>query len=95
MKPHFSNTSNPVDFPRSNKSTRTRILELAAQCGLGRDRWNTTEQFELFLENYTDLIVRECSRTIQDFVDHRIPASEYPKKLIETFGKENNEQSTY
>jgi hypothetical protein len=35
---------------------------------------------------FAKLIVRECSTVIQDFVDHRIPASEYPARLKENFG---------
>jgi len=33
----------------------------------------------------SELIVRECSIIIQDFVDHRIPASEYPNRLKDHF----------
>jgi len=65
------------------------IKELADQS------WNT---FDLrgvevgppyvFAERFAELIVRECSIVIQDFVDHRIPASEYPKQLKEHFGVE-------
>lgn len=34
-----------------------------------------------FEEKFAKLIVQECAMTIQDFVDHRIPASEYPARL--------------
>lgn len=37
-----------------------RILELAGQAGMGHERWNTTAQFESFLEKFAELIVREC-----------------------------------
>lgn len=36
-----------------------------------------------------DLIVRECALIVQEFVDHRIPASEYPERLKQHFGVEN------
>jgi len=33
-------------------------------------------------------LVTKCSQLIQDFVDQRIPASEYPRRLKEHFGLE-------
>ena len=38
------------------------------------------------LEKFAKLIVQECAETIQDFVDHRFPASEYPVRLKRYFG---------
>jgi hypothetical protein len=40
------------------------------------------------LEKFAELIVRECAETVQDFVDHRFPASEYPVRLRRYFGVE-------
>ncbi len=37
-----------------------KIRELAVEAGLGRERWNTTTQFEAFLQKFGDLIVQEC-----------------------------------
>jgi hypothetical protein len=37
-----------------------KIMELAEQAGKGRDRWNTTEQFDDFLQKFAKLIVNEC-----------------------------------
>ena len=67
-----------------------RIQELADQVGLGikhngiilTKNVNAAEAFEKFAQ----LIVQECAKTIQDFVDHRLPASEYPERLKEYFG---------
>jgi hypothetical protein len=39
-------------------------------------------------DKFAELIVRECAETIQDFVDHRFPASEYPVRLKRYFGVE-------
>jgi hypothetical protein len=48
-----------------------------------------THQREFFdKEKFAELIVRECAETIQDFVDHRFPASEYPVRLKYYFGVE-------
>lgn len=43
-----------------------RIMALAHQAGMGSERWNTTTQFESFLERFAHLIVLECGRAIDD-----------------------------
>jgi len=35
---------------------------------------------------FAELIVMECANVIQDFIDHRFPASEYPIRLKKYFG---------
>ena len=35
---------------------------------------------------FAELIVMECANVIQDFIDHRFPASEYPERLKQYFG---------
>jgi hypothetical protein len=49
----------------------------------GHIGWN--EQFQA---KFAELIVRKCAETVQDFVDHRFPASEYPVRLRRYFGVE-------
>lgn len=44
-----------------------------------------SDQFEFFTEVYGEYLVSHCANLIQDMVDQRIPASEYPYKLIEHF----------
>jgi len=34
------------------------------------------------------LVIEECAETVQDFVDHRFPASEYSSRLKHYFGVE-------
>lgn len=34
---------------------------------------------------FAEMIVKDCADTIQDFVDHRFPASEYPERLKKYF----------
>jgi len=46
------------------------------------------KELDVFLSKFAQLIVRECAETIQDFVDHRFPASEYPNRLKKYFGVE-------
>jgi hypothetical protein len=46
--------------------------------------WSTDYDHELSV--YSNNLVSECASLIQDMVDKRIPASEYPKLLREHFG---------
>lgn len=67
-----------------------RIQELAEQ---SRETVSSTEfageTWTQFDEGkFAQLIVRECAIAVQDFVDHRIPASEYPARLKKYFGVE-------
>jgi transketolase C-terminal domain/subunit len=64
-----------------------RIQELAEQAGMiiVDDEFST---YGKFAEKLAELIVKECAETIQDFVDHRFPASEYPNRLKKYFGVE-------
>lgn len=43
-----------------------RIKKLAEQAGYGSDRWNTTEQFEQFMEKFALLIVGECTNMLPE-----------------------------
>lgn len=43
-------------------------------------------------EKFAKLIVQECAETVQDFVDHRFPASEYPERLKKYFGVEDRDE---
>lgn len=68
-----------------------RIRELAVQAGAMEVKHNTNIPEALSLngeeiKNFAMLIIRECALTVQDFVDHRFPASEYPSRLKKHFG---------
>ena len=60
-----------------------RIQELAFKAGLGEHLWLDIADSDdvKVTEKFAELIVWECAETIQDFVDHRFPASEYPVRL--------------
>jgi hypothetical protein len=45
-----------------------------------------TEDCQHRMEMLAELIVEECAYAIQDFVNHRRPASEYPELLKHHFG---------
>jgi hypothetical protein len=57
-----------------------RIKELAEEAGLGRERWNSTEQFNTFLEKFAELILEECCRVIDG---HHEPV--YDGQLIKRY----------
>jgi len=59
-----------------------RIRKLAEQAGL---EYNFDPMLWLKYEKFAELIVQECGIVIQDFVDHRIPASEYRNRLKDHF----------
>jgi hypothetical protein len=48
------------------------------------DRWSTG-YINPELKLFTEFLVLECAAKIQEMVDHRIPASEYPEKLKSHF----------
>ena len=76
MKPHYTNTNNPIDFPKSENKMNERIRDLQiqafAECKTFEgDKIKTDEVFERFAE----LIVRECISTIENaengYLDYR------------------------
>jgi hypothetical protein len=67
MKPHYTNTNNPVDFPKSENKMNERIEELAKQANIWKPIHNhkTWVPGEYIaspgeLEKFAELIVREC-----------------------------------
>lgn len=60
-----------------------RIQELAHDAGLPTYNPNSVPTK---LEKFARLLIEECASRIQNYVDHRIPASQYPELLIEELG---------
>ena len=63
-----------------------RIKLLAEQAG-----WmmgDEVEGFNIRLDKFAELIVRECAGVVQNAVDHREPASTYVDKIKQHFGVE-------
>jgi hypothetical protein len=54
--PHYTNTDNPVDFPKT-KTMNSLIKQLAEQAGGGPSKWYTDPDV---LEKFAELIVAEC-----------------------------------
>jgi len=67
MKPHYTNTNNPVDFPKMNE----RIRELIEQAGIEFDDDLALESEPIFyltqtgLKQFAELIVQACAKTIE------------------------------
>ena len=63
MKPHYSNTINPIDFPKSKNKMNERIRELAEQAEDWADNQNFYESDyrDYLMEKFAELIVRECA----------------------------------
>lgn len=47
------------------------------------ETWTTlnAEQLERFQQAFAQQIVESCARLVQDLVDHRVSASEYPAEI--------------
>lgn len=63
-----------------------RIRQLAEQAG-----WmmgDEVEGFNIRLDKFAELIVRECAGVVQNAVDHREPANTYVDKIKQHFGVE-------
>jgi len=62
MKPHYTNTNNPVDFPKMNQ----RIRELANQM-FSMEQFEYAEEFinDEFMEKFAELIVEKCAGIIE------------------------------
>jgi hypothetical protein len=66
-----------------------RIDELAEQCSIEEyNQHGDLIEFGFNYEKFAELLINECAETVQDFVDHRFPASEYPVRLRRYFGVE-------
>lgn len=63
MKPHYTNTNNPVDFPKMNQ----RIRQLAEQAEDWADSQNFYESDyrDYFNKKFAELIVQACAKTIE------------------------------
>ena len=59
MKPHYTNTNNPIDFPKSENKMNERIHTLAEEAGLYCDGTPDAWDQEA-IERFAELIVREC-----------------------------------
>lgn len=50
--------------------------------GAGKPGYGT---LDFDVEEFADMLIKQCAMVIQDLVDHRVPASEYPNRLVAHF----------
>ena len=62
MKPHYSNTNNPIDFPKSKNKMNEQIEHCLYQAGLtAQGCWDELDDYaKQGIEKFAELIVREC-----------------------------------
>ena len=73
MKPHYTNTNNPVDFPKMNERIEELKLEAADWARRNHqavDPQNLTRQeYEqrvlMMLDKFAELLVQACAKTIE------------------------------
>jgi hypothetical protein len=93
MKPHFTNTNNPIDFPKSENKMNERIRQLAEQAGylpdmFGIGHWDMPE-----CKKFAELIVQECLDIVnrKEYSYHEAdPLWETAQLIKEHFGVEDH-----
>jgi hypothetical protein len=81
---HYSNTNNPIDFPKSD-GMNERIKELAEQAGGGPSIWYTDPDV---LEYFAELIISECAFLLKNSTsDKRLNLSPELFKMITNISK--------
>ena len=68
MKPHYSNTNNPIDFPKSENKMNEQIEHCLYQAGLtAQGCWDELDDYaRQGIEKFAELIVRECIEDCRD-----------------------------
>ena len=87
MKPHFTNTGNPVDFPKLEMNER--ILKLAREAAGGmlsydEDGYRLSEQE---VKKFAELIVRECMQVTVNY-PHPVTKLTAAEHIARHFGVE-------
>jgi hypothetical protein len=92
MKQHYTNTNNPINFPKSENNMNERIKELSKRAY--ENVIETTPSFlitkEIFEQKFAELIIEECVRAcVADIADPRDTIElKCAKKIKEHFGVE-------
>lgn len=91
---HYTNTGNPIDFPKIDKQMNERIRLLAEQAGIvfwemsGDVDWRQANRETL--EEFAESIVKECCTVLAKCKEEPFPFDEdYACRLLKThFGVE-------
>lgn len=67
MKPHYSNTNNPIDFPKSKNKMNEQIEHCLYQAGLtAQGCWDEMDDYtKQGIEKFAELIVQECIKELE------------------------------
>jgi FKBP-type peptidyl-prolyl cis-trans isomerase (trigger factor) len=93
MKPHYTNTANPIDFPSSTMNERIQeLIEQATtrQVVSGSDVF-TTPPVYFNKEKFAELLIRECVERIQTVgvLEHMASTGDmFADAVLEHFGVE-------
>ena len=88
MKPHFTNTNNPIDFPKSENKMNERIHTLAEEAGLYCDGTPDAWDQEA-IERFAELIVQECAELFEvEYGQTEVSGNEVARVLKQHFGVE-------
>ena len=68
MKPHYSNTNNPIDFPKSKNKMNEQIEHCLYQAGLtAQGCWDKFDEYDKqALNKFAELIVKECAEQVKN-----------------------------
>jgi hypothetical protein len=68
MKPHYSNTNNPIDFPKSKNKMNEQIEHCLYQAGLtAQGCWDKMDAYDKqAIQKFAELIVKEMLQTCED-----------------------------
>ena len=68
---------------------RIQQLHEEAMKSCDEHRSDILNYHHIYREKFAKLIIKECAEVVQDFVNYRLPASEYPEGLKNHFGVED------
>jgi hypothetical protein len=77
MKPHYTNTNNPIDFPKLENKMNERIENFAKQCYVKTGSPHT-DHFAYW--KFAELIIQECL----SIIEQRKAWIEFPDQVNET-----------
>jgi hypothetical protein len=73
MKPHYTNTANPIDFPSSTMNERIQELIKQASYNIMETNGAPIISNEFNKEKFAELIVRECCDMVNKHLQHNNP----------------------
>ena len=89
MNYHITNTDNPVDFPKIEKSPIARLAAQALDDAIP-ETWSTLsyEQLQRFQQRFAELLIQECASLTLDYAgpEHYAGWLDYRDEIKQHFG---------